>query len=117
MNGTIIWDMMPCSLVEFPSVLKEYTDTCFLLVTCLVYFASLKMEAVSCSEILVDLYQTTWYCIPEDSTQVTAVRTSRPTHLIDFVISVFCCCFVQRSIGNMTNNTMLILRIDYCVKK
>jgi hypothetical protein len=120
LNVTNYWDIMPCSLVEFPSVLKECTDTCFLLVTCLVYSASLKMGAVSCSEILVDLYQTTWYCIPVDRTLHNhCCENLKTAYMTDFVSSVG--FFFQRNRGNVTNNTTdntkFIQRIDYYVKK
>jgi hypothetical protein len=41
---------------------------CILLVACLAYFSTLKMDAVYSSEMSVNFYQTTWHHIPEDST-------------------------------------------------
>jgi hypothetical protein len=40
--------------------------TCFLLVSCLVYSLTVKMEAVYFSEMLVNFYRNTWHHISED---------------------------------------------------
>jgi hypothetical protein len=58
MKSAIFWDVTPCGLL----------GACILLVTCLVYSSTLKMEAVCSSETLVTFYQTTQRLIPEDST-------------------------------------------------
>jgi hypothetical protein len=50
MKLTVFWAVVPCSLVSIIRVI-----------------IALMMEAVSTSETLVNLYQTTWHNIPEDS--------------------------------------------------
>jgi hypothetical protein len=42
--------------------------TCFMLVSCLAYSVTLKMEATCSSKTLVDFQRTTWHYIPEDRT-------------------------------------------------
>jgi hypothetical protein len=41
---------------------------CFMLVSCLAYFSTLKMKATSSTKTLVDFEETTWHFIPEDRT-------------------------------------------------
>jgi hypothetical protein len=60
----VFWDVAPCSLVDI--------DRCFRGAYCLHYqgvssLTTLMMEAVSSSETLLNIYQTTWCNIPEDS--------------------------------------------------
>jgi hypothetical protein len=42
---------------------------CFMLVSCLAYFLTLKMEATGSSKTSVDFQQTTEHYIPEDITE------------------------------------------------
>jgi hypothetical protein len=51
-----------CALVGFAA--------CFMLVSCLAYSMTLKMEATCSSETLVDFQMTMWHCISEDRTLV-----------------------------------------------
>jgi hypothetical protein len=58
---------------------------CFLLVSCLAYSSTLKMEAICSSEMLIGFYRTTWYYTQEDRIFiVTAVRTPNSTLLYLF---------------------------------
>jgi hypothetical protein len=43
-------------------------DTCYMLVSCLPYSATLKIEAICSSETSVDFQRTAWRYTPEDST-------------------------------------------------
>jgi hypothetical protein len=55
---------------------------CFLLVSCLAYSLTVKMETICSSETSVDFHRTTWRYIPEDRTlRSPAVRTSTPTSI------------------------------------
>jgi hypothetical protein len=49
-------------------VLTAILVACFMLITCLAYDLTLRMEAVYSSETLVNLYQTTQHQILEEST-------------------------------------------------
>jgi hypothetical protein len=50
--------------------------TCFMLVFCLAFSSTLKMEETYSSETLVDCQQTTWRYIPKiELIIITAVRT------------------------------------------
>jgi hypothetical protein len=42
--------------------------SCFVLVSCVAYSSTPKIEVICCSETSVDFYQITRYYIPEDST-------------------------------------------------
>jgi hypothetical protein len=57
MKRSIIWDVTACSPV--------YVYRNFMLVTCLAYSSSLKMEAACSFEMLVNLYWTTQHTFPE----------------------------------------------------
>jgi hypothetical protein len=59
MNVTVLWDTTPCRLVEIYQLI------------------ALIMEAVGTSETSVNLYQTTWRGIPEDSHLHCRCRSSR----------------------------------------
>jgi hypothetical protein len=57
---TIFWDIAPCSLVE--------TDRHFRGAYCLnLQGNALMMDAVNTSEMSINLYQTAWCNIPEES--------------------------------------------------
>jgi hypothetical protein len=45
---------------------KQAVASCFLPVSCMAYFSTLKMEATCYPETLVDFQWATWDCIPED---------------------------------------------------
>jgi hypothetical protein len=47
---------------------RALLDSCLILVSCLAYSSTLKMEVVCSSETLVDFQQTTLRYIPEDCT-------------------------------------------------
>jgi hypothetical protein len=49
---------------------------CFMLVSCLSYTSTLKMEATCSSETVVDFRQITWCNIPEDRTLQSNRMTS-----------------------------------------
>jgi hypothetical protein len=86
MKSTIIWDIMPCSLLK---VTRHFGGTYRLhpqgrrispvrnqhesrwqaeLVSCSAHCSTLKMEAICSSETPVDFQRTTQHYIPEDST-------------------------------------------------
>jgi hypothetical protein len=58
MKNSIFWDIMSCSIAELLA-------TCFLLVSCLAYSSTLKMEVTCSFEILVDFERTARCSIPE----------------------------------------------------
>jgi hypothetical protein len=55
--------------------------TCFILVSCLAYSSTLKMEATYPSETLIDSQRITWHYIPEDATQLLHCGGTRCRHL------------------------------------
>jgi hypothetical protein len=84
-KSSIYWDVIPCSLVEVYrrfgitynlhlQIIKELqannqeASKNVLLVSCLTYSSTLKMEAVRSSEAPIDFYRTTLHCIPESIT-------------------------------------------------
>jgi hypothetical protein len=80
-----------CALPQLPSlnVLDRYvTDApAFVLVSCLAYFSTLKMEAICSSETSVDCQWTTWHYIPEDGTLHNhRCETSNPTSKSIFIM-------------------------------
>jgi hypothetical protein len=65
-------EMMPCSRLTQPSKKPARSQfavlaSCVMLVSCLAYSLTLKMEAVLSSETAMDFYRTTRRYIPEDS--------------------------------------------------
>jgi hypothetical protein len=63
-------DIMPCSQLKINRRFERtcrlvLLATCFMLISCLAYFSTLKMEITSSSETSVDFQRTTWHCIPE----------------------------------------------------
>jgi hypothetical protein len=50
----------------FKNKQKAELATCFMLVSYLVYFSALEMEATRLTETSVDFRRTTWTYIPED---------------------------------------------------
>jgi hypothetical protein len=68
------------TVVRILYIKTDLLDTCFMLVSCLAYSSTLKMEATCSSETSVDFQRTTVRCIPEDKLFIiTTVRTSDPT--------------------------------------
>jgi hypothetical protein len=63
---TVLWDVAPCSLVDIYRRFRR----------------ALMMEAVSTSETLVSVYQTTRRNIPEDSHLHTRRRENLKSHLV-----------------------------------
>jgi hypothetical protein len=57
----VFWVLVPCSLVE---VHQRFRGACCLRNQGII---ALMMEAARTSETLVNFYQTTWRCNPEDS--------------------------------------------------
>jgi hypothetical protein len=55
-------------LVSYHSVTSKEGSTCFILVTCLAYSSTLKMDVTCSSETSVDSQQTIWHYIPEART-------------------------------------------------
>jgi hypothetical protein len=89
LKSSVFWDIMPCSLLKVNYILEENVTfifricllaACFMLIACLAYSSTLKMEATCSSKTLVDSQWTTWHYIPEDRTLHNhPVRTSSPT--------------------------------------
>jgi hypothetical protein len=66
MKSTIFWDITLCNPLK---VIAELSlPPAFMLVSCLAYSLTLKMEAIYSSEMSVDFQWTTQHYIPEDST-------------------------------------------------
>jgi hypothetical protein len=69
MNSSIFWDITPCSLFK---VNRRFGGTelatCFMLVSCLVYYSTLKMKVTCFSEMLDDFQRTRRTYIPKDRT-------------------------------------------------
>jgi hypothetical protein len=58
LKSPYFWDIMMCSPLKVKQVLEEQADSklaaCFILVSCLAYSLTLKMEVTCSSETLVD---------------------------------------------------------------
>jgi hypothetical protein len=67
MSSSVFWDMS-CSPLYVNRCLRALLATWFMLVSCMVYSATLKMEATSSSETSVDFQWTTRRYIPENRT-------------------------------------------------
>jgi hypothetical protein len=87
-NISVFWDIMPCSLVkahvseehrlrlQHRSISQAGTQhevgsklaACFMLVSCLTYSSTLKMDAICSSETCVEFHRTTRHYIPEGRT-------------------------------------------------
>jgi hypothetical protein len=81
----VFWDVPPCRLAD---VHRRFRGA-----YCLHHQGDerLMMEAVSSSETLVNIYQTTWYNIPEEGIFIfVAVRTSNLTSLSLFALPRHC---------------------------
>jgi hypothetical protein len=76
MKISILWDIMPCSLMK---VYGRFGGTCsrqqedllvtyFKLVSCLAYFSTMNIEMKIFSETCVDFQLSIWRYIPEDVT-------------------------------------------------
>jgi hypothetical protein len=50
----------------FCEIMQALFAACFMLVSCLAYSSSLKMEATCSTKILVDFEQASWHCIQVD---------------------------------------------------
>jgi hypothetical protein len=59
---SMFWDIAPCSLVKVDLALLA---TCFMLVSCLVYSSTLKMEAARSSDMYVEFLRNTRRHIPQ----------------------------------------------------
>jgi hypothetical protein len=88
MKCSIFWDITPCSPFEVNQrfggtchlqllgqrISQALLPTCFMLVSCLVYSSTLKMDVTCSSETTADIQQTTWHYIPEKRNLQTKVR-------------------------------------------
>jgi hypothetical protein len=71
----VFLDAVPCNLVEFYDILG-------VLAVCIIrVITALMMEAASTSETFVNLYQTTWCNIPEESHFLTFVLIDKNYYL------------------------------------
>jgi hypothetical protein len=64
LKNPIFWDTTPTVSAEHIPLLV----TCFMLVYCVAYSSTLKMEATCSSETSVDYQRTAFCCFPEDIT-------------------------------------------------
>jgi hypothetical protein len=60
----------------------------FMLVSCLAYSSTLKMEAICSSKTSVETQRTTWRLIPEDDTLHYGVRSQTAHFLHDLAIEI-----------------------------
>jgi hypothetical protein len=57
--------------------LEEHVASIFMLVSCLAYSSTLKMEATCSSEMSADIQWTTWRYIPEDTNLLKKLEESK----------------------------------------
>jgi hypothetical protein len=70
-QSSVFWYMTPCSLLKSKKPgwsMRQAQVSCFTLVSYVVYFSTLKMEATCSSETSSDFQRTTRRSIPEDRT-------------------------------------------------
>jgi hypothetical protein len=68
MKMAVFWDVAPCSLVGLSYVSEELTASIIRVMRVMrVMIITLMMKAVSSSEMPLNIYQTMWHNIPEDS--------------------------------------------------
>jgi hypothetical protein len=102
-NGTIIWEMTPCSRVERTAPIFNVKTQAYLAANSdyLAYTLTLKMEAVCSSETWVNCYHTTRSLVPDDGTaQTNRAHTHPDTHrpskyFVFFRVS--CTCVIHTS--------------------
>jgi hypothetical protein len=87
------WDITPCSPVKLNQRFGGRLDACFMLVSCLAYSSTLKMEVTCSSGMSVDFHHNTWRYIPEDRTL--------QSHCCENLKS--CICLMLASGGMITN--------------
>jgi hypothetical protein len=67
----IFWDITPCSPLKVDYVREEHfalLAACFMLVSCLAYSSTLKMEAICSSKMQDEFQRTAQHYIPESRT-------------------------------------------------
>jgi hypothetical protein len=70
MKAYIFWNITPCSPLKvnrpFGGTSRDLLVICLMLVFCLAYFSTLRMEMTCSSETSIDFQRTTLHYVPED---------------------------------------------------
>jgi hypothetical protein len=108
MKSTVFWDIMPCSPLKVNQrfrgayhlhlqgrrISRARNQWQALLVSCVAYSSTLKMEVICFPKTSVDFQWTTWHYIPEDSTlqMELAQKSSKKLLLFKIYYYYYCCC-------------------------